>query len=243
MTVSVLMSPNASDKDIKVLSTFLKTTEGIKGIEYISKEEALEEISKELGEDPQDFLGWNPLAPAFELTLKAEISADKVEADKIVANIEKHDLVQKIIYKRDLLEKINDNIRVLSLAMTAIAGLLLLVSFALISNTIKLMIYARRFSIYTMRLVGATPGFICRPFIAQNLINGAIAAVIALGLLAWGAYYLASLYPIMGSLLTWQNAIVLCGAVILFGVLISVWSAAVTVNKYMRMDMNKLYRI
>ena len=243
MTVATIMSPNATDSDIKTLEAYLKGQSPVKDMIYISKEDALAEVSKELGEDPQEFLGWNPLSLAFELHLKSEVSADRETVNAFIAQLEKQDLIQRVNYKRDLLDEVNNNIRIITLVMVVIAGLLLLVSFTLISNTIRLLIYARRFSIYTMRLVGATPGFIRRPFVRQNLWNGLMSAFIALVLLVWGAYYLVSLYPVMGKMMTWQNGVALAGTVLLFGIIISVWSAVVTVNKYMRMDMNKLYRI
>lgn len=243
MTVAAIMSPNATDNDVKSLEAFLKAQASVKDMIYISKDEALKEVSKELGEDPQEFLGWNPMSPAFELHLKSEVSSDRDAVNAFITQLEKHTLVQRVSYKRDLLDEINNNIRIITLVMIVVAGLLLLVSFTLISNTIRLLIYARRFSIYTMRLVGATPGFIRRPFVMQNLWNGFVAAFIALALLVWGAYYVVSLYPVMGEMMTWQNGAILAGVVVFFGMIISVWSAVVTVNKYMRMDMNKLYRI
>lgn len=243
MTVAAIMSPNATDNDVKSLEAFLKAQASVKDMIYISKDEALKEVSKELGEDPQEFLGWNPMSPAFELHLKSEVSSDRDAVNAFITQLEKHTLVQRVNYKRDLLDEINNNIRIITLVMIVVAGLLLLVSFTLISNTIRLLIYARRFSIYTMRLVGATPGFIRRPFVMQNMWNGFVAAFIALALLVWGAYYVVSLYPVMGEMMTWQNGAILAGVVVFFGMIISVWSAVVTVNKYMRMDMNKLYRI
>lgn len=243
MTVAAIMSPNATDNDVKSLEAFLKAQASVKDMIYISKDEALKEVSKELGEDPREFLGWNPMSPAFELHLKSEVSSDRDAVNAFITQLEKHTLVQRVNYKRDLLDEINNNIRIITLVMIVVAGLLLLVSFTLISNTIRLLIYARRFSIYTMRLVGATPGFIRRPFVMQNMWNGLVAAFIALALLVWGAYYVVSLYPVMGEMMTWQNGAILAGVVVFFGMIISVWSAVVTVNKYMRMDMNKLYRI
>lgn len=243
MTVAAIMSPNATDNDVKSLEAFLKAQASVKDMIYISKDEALKEVSKELGEDPQEFLGWNPMSPAFELHLKSEVSSDRDAVNAFITQLEKHTLVQRVNYKRDLLDEINNNIRIITLVMIVVAGLLLLVSFTLISNTIRLLIYARRFSIYTMRLVGATPGFIRRPFVMQNMWNGLVAAFIALALLVWGAYYVVSLYPVMGEMMTWQNGAILAGLVVFFGMIISVWSAVVTVNKYMRMDMNKLYCI
>lgn len=243
MTVAAIMSPNATDNDVKSLEAFLKAQASVKDMIYISKDEALKEVSKELGEDPQEFLGWNPMSPAFELHLKSEVSSDRDAVNAFITQLEKHTLLQRVNYKRDLLDEINNNIRIITLVMIVVAGLLLLVSFTLISNTIRLLIYARRFSIYTMRLVGATPGFIRRPFVMQNMWNGLVAAFIALALLVWGAYYVVSLYPVMGEMMTWQNGAILAGVLVFFGMIISVWSAVVTVNKYMRMDMNKLYRI
>lgn len=243
MIVAAIMSPDATDSEVKALDAFLRRQSAVKAMRYISKDEALKEITTELGEDPQEFLGWNPLSPAFELHLKSEVSADREAVGAFLAELNKQELIQRVNYRRDLLDEVNNNIRIITFVMIVVAGLLLLVSFTLVSNTIRLLIYSRRFSIYTMRLVGATPGFIRRPFVVQNLYNGLIASLIAISLLVWGAFYLVSLYPVMGVLVTWQNAIILIGVIILFGIIISVWSASATVNKYMRMDMNKLYRI
>ena len=156
--------------------------------------------------------------------------------------LEGYRLTQSLGYRQDLVDRLNENIRGVTLVVALLSALLLLISMVLINNTIRLLIYSRRFLIYTMKLVGATSGFIRRPFVWYNIWSGVMAAVVAGGFLAWGWYYLLSRYPLLGTILTVENGLIVLGVVLVLGVVISWISATLAVSRYLRMDVNKLYR-
>lgn len=239
---TILLSPEAEESEIAVMERELKSEPFVKEVTYISKEQAMAELQKELGENPEDFLGWNPLSPTFEVQLRADYVSERDSIAKVEKKLGGYLLTQSLSYKNDLVDELNKNIQTITLVMTVVAGLLLLISIVLINNTIRLLIYSKRFSIYTMKLVGAKSSFIRRPFIRYNVWSGIIAAIIAIGFLAWTWYYLVTTYPLMRTVLTDTNSIIVAVVVIVAGILISWFSASSAVTKYLRMNMNKLYR-
>lgn len=239
---TILLSPEAEESEIAVMERELKSEPFVKEVTYISKEQAMAELQKELGENPEDFLGWNPLSPTFEVQLRADYVSERDSIAKVEKKLGGYLLTQSLSYKNDLVDELNKNIQTITLVMTVVAGLLLLISIVLINNTIRLLIYSKRFSIYTMKLVGAKSSFIRRPFIRYNVWSGIIAAIIAIGFLAWTWYYLVTTYPLMRTVLTDTNSIIVAVLVIVAGILISWFSASSAVTKYLRMNMNKLYR-
>lgn len=239
---TVVLSPEAEPEEITIMEAQLKQEPFVKGIKYFSKEEALQELTKELGESPEEFLGWNPLSPTFEITLKEEYISERDSIAIVEQALNSYLLTQSLSYKQDLVEQINSNIQTLTIVMIVLAVLLLLISTVLINNTIRLLIYSKRFLIYTMKLVGATPSFIRCPFVRYNIWSGIMAAVVASGFLGWLWYHLITNYPLMQSVLTIQNALIVVGVVFVLGILISWLSASGAVTKYLRMNVNKLYR-
>lgn len=239
---TVVLSPEAQPEEITIMEAQLKQEPFVKGIKYFSKEEALEELTEELGESPEEFLGWNPLSPTFEITLKEEYISERDSIAQVEKALNNYLLTQSLSYKQDLVEQINSNIQTLTIVMIVLAILLLLISIVLINNTIRLLIYSKRFLIYTMKLVGATPRFIRRPFVRYNIWSGIIAAIVANGFLGWLWYHLTTNYPLMKSVLTLNNALIVLGVVVIFGILISWFAASRAVTKYLRMNVNKLYR-
>lgn len=239
---TILLSPEAEESEIAVMERELRSEPFVKEVTYISKEQAMKELQKELGENPEDFLGWNPLSPTFEVQLHADYVSERDSIAKVEKKLGGYLLTQSLSYKNDLVEELNKNIQTITLVMTVVAGLLLLISIVLINNTIRLLIYSKRFSIYTMKLVGAKSSFIRRPFIRYNVWSGVIAAIISIAFLAWTWYYLVTTYPLMRTVLTERNSIIVAVLVIIAGILISWFSASSAVTKYLRMNMNKLYR-
>lgn len=239
---TVVLSPEADPADISIMEQKLRGEPFVKDIKYFSKEEALAEITKELGESPEEFLGWNPLSSTFEITLGESYVASSDSIKVVEDTLNKYMLTQSLSYKRDLVDQINSNIRTMTIVMSVLAGLLLLISIVLINNTIRLLIYSKRFLIYTMKLVGATPSFIRRPFVYYNIWSGIMAAVLASAFLAWLWHHLLTKYPLMGSVLTVQNGLIVLGVVMVLGIIISWLSASMAVSKYLRMNVNKLYR-
>lgn len=239
---TVVLSPEAQPEEISIMEAQLKQEPFVRDIKYFSKEEALAILTEELGESPEEFLGWNPLSPTFEITLKEAYISERDSITKVEQALNNYLLTQSLSYKQDLVEQINTNIQTLTIVMIVLAVLLLLISIVLINNTIRLLIYSKRFLIYTMKLVGATPRFIRRPFVRYNIWSGIMASIVASGFLGWLWYHLVTNYPLMQTVLTPQNGLIVLGVVFILGILISWFSASRAVTKYLRMNVNKLYR-
>ena len=211
-------------------------------VRYISKEEALQEHIDNLGEDPQKFLGYNPLTDAFEVHLNASY----VQSDS-VAQIEQQLLtlpyVDEVLYQEDVLKTLDKNLGEASLMLLVICVALLVIALVLISNTIQLQVYSKRFLINTMRLVGATPWVIKWPFIRRNIFMGLEAAILACGMLALAYYYCVNRLGIMLFALNTQNIVFLVSVVVLSGLTITFLASLAATNRYIRMKTNKLYEI
>ena len=208
----------------------------------MSKEKALQQGIKLLGEDPREFIGSNPWPPSIELTLKADY-ANNDSLSYISRELSAYPRVTKVSYQRDLLENVNRTIARVSIVLLALALLLTIVSFALINNTVRLGIYARRFSIHTMKLVGASWGFIRAPFVRRAVGIGLLAAVIACAVLG-GIYYALCVYePDIIDFLTWDVLAITAAVVFVFGIAITALCATISVNKFLKMKAGELYKI
>ena len=213
-----------------------------RNIDYISREQALKEQSEAMGSDPSEFLGMNPFSATLELQMKSDY-AKRDSLKWIAAELKKNPKVADVAYQVDLMDSVNRNLTKMNLLLLVIAGLLTFVSFALISNFVRLSVYSRRFLIHTMKLVGASWGFIRRPFMKQGLVVGIIAAVLAivvLGACVYGLYYYE---PNMMVVITWRELVITAVAVLLFGIIITSVSAYISVNKFLRMTPGELYKI
>lgn len=239
---TILLSPDAELSEISLMERQLRSEPFVKDVTYFSKEQAMAELQEELGDNPEDFLGWNPLSPTFEVQLHADYVSNRDSISIVEKKLGGYLLTESLSYKNDLVDELNKNIKTVTLVMIVVAALLLLISIVLINNTIRLLIYSKRFSIYTMKLVGATSNFVRRPFIRYNVWSGIIAAFIAIGFLGWAWYYMVTNYPLMRSVLTDTNSVIVAVVVLIAGILISWFSAATAVTKYLHMDVNKLYR-
>ncbi|MBR8712454.1 cell division protein FtsX [Porphyromonas levii] len=239
---TVVLSPEAQPEEISIMEAQLKQEPFVRDIKYFSKEEALASLTEELGESPEEFLGWNPLSPTFEITLKEVYISERDSITKVEQALNNYLLTQSLSYKQDLVEQINTNIQTLTIVMIVLSVLLLLISIVLINNTIRLLIYSKRFLIYTMKLVGATPRFIRRPFVRYNIWSGIMASIVASCFLGRLWYHLTTNYPLMQTVLTLHNGLIVLGVVFILGILISWFSASRAVTKYLRMNVNKLYR-
>ncbi|MCK4637803.1 MAG: permease-like cell division protein FtsX, partial [Bacteroidales bacterium] len=176
---SIIMKENVKEAGIIQLQKTLDASDYVKSTEYITKEKAAEELTKDLGEDFIDFLGYNPLLPSIDLRLKAEYanidSLAIIEKD-LLANKN----VKEVFYQKSLVHLINKNLRRISIIILGFSILLLIIAIALINNTIRLSVYSKRFLIKSMQLVGATQAFIRRPFILKGILHGILGAFIAI---------------------------------------------------------------
>lgn len=191
LTVTVLLDGEASRSDIHEFRTALKGERYVYALDYVSKEQALKEQVKAMGSDPSEFLGANPFTASFELRMNA-LYANSDSLAWITAKLKKNPLVEDVMYQKELVDTVNDNLRRISYVLLGLAVLLALVSFALINNTVRLSIYSGRFVIRTMKLVGASWGFIRRPFMARSFNLGFLSGLLADAVLWGGVHTLCS---------------------------------------------------
>ena len=234
------MKEDVKEAGIIHLQKTLDATEFVKSTEYITEEEAAKELTEDLGEDFIGFLGYNPLLPSIDLRVKAEYA----NADSI-AVIEKklltNDNVKEVFYERSLVQLLNRNIRRIAMIILGFSLLLLIIAIALINNTIRLSVYTRRFLIKTMQLVGATRGFISRPFIARGILQGLYSAFIAILILGGILYLSQKEIPELINLQDVDLFLSLFGIVILLGIILTWVSTYFAVKRYLKMDTDRLY--
>lgn len=242
LVVTMMLDQDMTDTEAAQLQKKLRQRPYINQIKYVSKEAALKEGARELGSDPSEFIGENPFLSSMELTLRADY-ANNDSLRWIAKELKAVPKVSEIVYQKDLVEAVNTNLAKISLVLLVLAVLLMIVSFSLINNTIRLGIYARRFSIHTMKLVGASWGFIRRPFVRRSMGLGVLAALIACAVLGGFVYALYRYEPEIEMVLGWQELAITAGAVLLFGLLMTAVCAHISVNKFLRMKAGELYRI
>lgn len=242
ISFSIVLKDNQKEGEIKKMQKTLDALPYIKSTEYISKEQAARELEEELGENPETFLGFNPLQASIEVKLHSEY-ANPDSLRSIEKKIKNYTSVSDLLYRKDMMQMVNENVTRASIILLVLALVLMGISFVLISNTIRLLIYSKRFLIHTMKLVGATSGFIRRPFVRYNVISGLFAAVLAILLLTGALYYLQHELDGFIQLLDMQSVLIVYGAVLVMGILLSVLATIFAVNKYLRMGVDKLYYI
>lgn len=242
VVLTVVLSDMASQEDVVRLDNLMQVAPYVNGSDYISREEALQEHIDNLGEDPQKFLGYNPLTDAFEVNLHAEYAQiDSIHV--IEQSLLALPYVDKVIYQADIVKQLDSNLQEASLILLAIALALLVIALVLISNTIQLQVYSKRFLINTMRLVGATPWVIKWPFIRRNMLMGIEAACVALLMLAATYYYFVNRLGIRLFALTEQNIAIIIVAVVFVGWFITFFASLAATNRYIRMKTSKMYEI
>ena len=209
---SVLISDDMKEADILKLQKRLDKEPFVKQTEYISKKQALKEQTEAMGTDPEEFLGYNPFTASIEIKLHSDY-ANSDSIAKIEKLIKKNTNIQEVLYQRELIDLVNENIRNISLVLLTLAVVLTLISFALINNTIRLAIYSKRFLIHTMKLVGASWGFIRRPFLRRNIWSGVLAGIMADAILMGAAYWLVSYEPELIRVITPEVMLLVSGSV------------------------------
>ena len=239
---TVLMSDDMKEAEALKFQKELNGKAYVKESQYISKEQALKEQTEAMGTDPAEFLGYNPFTASIEIKLNAEY-ANTDSVAWIEKQILRNKKVMEVNYPQDLLDAVNRNIQRISILLLGLAALLTLISFALINNTIRLTIYSKRFLIHTMKLVGATWGFIRRPFLYRNFWIGCCSALLADGVLWGGACWLLSQQPELVSVLSVKVMVLVSIGVFVFGILITWLCAFFSINKFLRMKATTLYYI
>lgn len=242
LTVTMVLSPDMSDQEAQRLSQLVEQQPYITKTNFISKEDALKEGTKELGADPSEFAGENPFTAEIEIQLKANY-ANNDSIKNIAAQLKTYDGVTDIDYKQDLIATVNNTLGKIGLILIILAALLTIVSFSLINNSVRLSVYSRRFSIHTMKLVGASWGFIRRPFLKMSVGLGLLSAFIALVVLGIGMYALTKYEPDITTIIDWKVMVITACIVVVFGVFITLICTFLSVNKFLNMKAGDLYKI
>ena len=240
INLSLILDDNTTAAQRTRIEEYLQKSGYVKSVTYISKDDALKEHIASMGDDPAKFLGYNPLLASFEIKLQADY-ANPDSVTMIEGKLKVFEDIDKVAYQKDMVSLVNDNVTRISFVLFGIAIVLLLISVTLINNTIRVSIYAYRFIINTMKLVGATFWFIRKPYIIRGVINGVLASILAMILLFVMNFYISTETGI--SLMTLNNAIGFKVGLIVFltGILISALSSYFSVGRYLNMKTEDMY--
>lgn len=242
LELSLLLNEGISEQEVSRIVKYVEVQPYTKAVDYISKEDILAEQTESMGLDPTEFLGYNPYTASIEIRLKADY-ANTDSITPIKSRLMRYTQIREISYPSELMDSVNDNIRRISAILLALALILSLISFALINNTIKLTIYSQRFLLHTMKLVGASWGFIRCPFLLRNLAIGIISGILAIGFISGGIFLLLRYEPQMSNLFTLPTLGIVGGIVMLFGVFIALLCAYISINRFLKMKAGELYYI
>ena len=241
LSITIELSEDTNDAAAAKLQKQLNTKPYIKSVTFISKEDIKKDLIEELGGDPEEILGYAPASNYFDITLKSEYA--NIDSIKVVEkSLKGQKIVKSFLYSEDTIQMINSNLSKLGTGLLALAAILMFISFTLIRNTIRLNIYSKRFLINTMQLVGATNGFIRKPFVIKAIGYGILAAIIAnIGITAL-VYTLTKEFPEIISIIKMQNLVGLYIIVLVLGILLPLLATTSGVNRYLKMNTNNLYR-
>lgn len=242
INLSVILDDQISDQYTQRIEKYLKDSPYAKSVEYVSKQDALKDHIASLGENPEEFLGYNPLMASIEVKLNAEYAnVDSVAV--IQTKLLSFEHINRIAYQKDMVSLVNENVRKVSLILLGLAVVLLFISVALIYNTIRLTVYSNRFLINTMKMVGATSWFIRKPYILKSMLNGLSAALIAMLLLTGMVAYIQYEFAMPGMLVEPLTAFMVCLIVVSLGLALTAASSFLAVGRYLRMHSNDMYFI
>lgn len=242
LELSLLLNDDARTEEVNRIVSYVEAQHYAKEVRYISKEEILADQTTSMGLDPTEFLGYNPYTASIEVKLKADY-ANTDSITPIKNRLMRYTQIREISYPSELMDNVNENIQKISALLLALALALSFISFALISNTIKLTIYSQRFLLHTMKLVGASWSFIRRPFLLRNLAIGITSGVLANALIGGGVYMLLKHEPQLAHLFTMKTLSIVGGSVMVFGMLITLLCAYASINRFLRMKAGDLYYI
>ena len=241
IVLNIIVDEGAKETAVLQFQKELNANIAIKNTVYVNKEMAARNLTNDLGEDFVNFLGYNPLLSTIDVYLKADYANNK-SIDALKANIAKNPIVKEVIYQSSLIDMVNKNINTIGLIILGFAAILLIISIALINNTIRLAIYSQRFLIKSMQLVGATRNFIRKPFILIAALHGLIAAFIAILILLGILYYAQKEIPEMIILRNYTEFGIVLVSLIGVGIFITAISTSFAVGKYLNLKIYDLYR-
>jgi cell division transport system permease protein len=236
----VYIKNNSSEDETERLQNFLNASSFVKSSSFLSKDSAAANYEKVIGEDFVKFIGYNPLRNSYEVGLKAEY-ANPDSIKWIKKQITDFTCVEEFNYEESLVDWVNKNVKIIAICLLTLIALLLLIALALINSTIRLAIYSKRFVVRTMQLVGATGGFIRKPFLITATLQGVLSGLIANMLIVAFVYLMLRIIPDLKVITDMLMMVYLFIAVLVVGVLISGISTFFAVRKYLGLNSDKLY--
>ncbi|WP_335965642.1 permease-like cell division protein FtsX [Galbibacter sp. PAP.153] len=240
VAISVFLKDNAKEVEINQLQKSLAMTEYTKSATFVSKDEAAEEHSKEIGENFLEFLGYNPLQNSIDVHLKAAyVSTDSIQ--KIVTDLSKKDYVADISYDKPLIGMLNENVKRMSFWILIASGVFTIIAVLLINSSIRLSVYSKRFIIKTMQMVGATKRFIRRPFIWNSIKLGMIGALVAILAMGGILYYANTKMPQLNLLSDPLGLSLLFISIFVIGIIITWISTYIATQRFLNLRTDDLY--
>lgn len=240
IALTVYLKDNAKEVEIEQLKKSLAMAEYTKSTNYVSKEDAATQHSEEIGEDFMDFLGYNPLQNSIDVYMNADyVSSEQV--DRIANELTEKGFVDEVVYDKPLIALLNDNVKKISLWVLIASAVFTFIAVLLINSSIRLSVYSKRFTIKTMQMVGATKGFIRRPFVWQSVKLGIIGAIVALVGMAFVLYYLNNTFKELNLLGDIKMLAILFGGIFLMGIIIVWISTYFATSRFLNLKTDELY--
>ena len=240
LQVSVLLKEHVNEEEALAWESKLASVPGIRSTRFISREEGVEEMSRMLGQDFLDVFETAPVPISIDVSLEAAyVSSDSLAVIK--ESLAESPLVEEVVYQTSLVDALNANLQKISLGLAVLVALLLFISFVLIANVVRLELFSRRFTIYTMHLVGATAGFIRAPFEGRAALQGLFAALVAILLLIGGLYVIRDSFAQLFNIFTLESLLTVMGVMLCCGVLICTVSTFIVVSRMVGYNRDKLY--
>lgn len=241
MTLTVQAVPGSGDIELNRIKRLIKAQPMVDSYTYLSAQQVLAQEVQFIGDEVATLLDENPYSAEYTVRMKPSAAcADSITALTKTMTADK--AVERVIADVTVAESVNNTFNKLATVLLIVAGVLLIISFVLINNTVSLSIYSRRFLIYTMKLVGATPGFIRRPFVAAGLVNGLISGLLASAVLAGAQVYVGTVDPDIAASLDWETSAVVYAALVVLGCMICPTAAWCATTWYLRRNFDALYR-
>ena len=238
VTVNIYLNNSSRDNDIKQINKFLNLNEKVKSIEFISKEDAAELFTNEIGEEFVGFLGYNPLLDLISVRLFGD-KIDIYNIEEFIDSIDNFEFIEEIEYDKPLVESLVNNFERIGVLIIIISILFFITSFILINNSIKISIYSKRDTIKTMQLVGATKSFIRRPFIASYVRIGFYSSIVSLILLFTSLFQASFELDEIDFFSNTKDIIILVSFIILFGIFTSYISSYFMTQKYLKLKISR----
>ncbi len=242
VTMIVELKDNLSEAERDTVAVRLAESDMVASLKFVSKEEKLEdkEFKRVFAVDIKGILGENPLPDSYDVTLSA-LSSDREQLEKFAEEARKIEGVTFVTYPQSFIEEMHSTLDIMQFIMLVFGGALLVVSFVLLNNTVRLAVYSQRELINTLKAVGATKWFIMRPFVGRSALQGFLAGVLAALLLGGALYALDYIVPGLGIFPRWEVAGIFAATIVLIGVVVAVVCTLPVVNRFVNMKSNKIY--